>query len=129
LWLPGSASAQALSALHLSDYVGTYTDAPGHTGGVAVVGRLIENVVHTPLPEFAQANLFAPLGISRAQWQWNYDLTNADKEYSQIHLRPRDNLVAVFTAGGYNAESTPPNTIMAKIILPALMAAHPHDKR
>jgi hypothetical protein len=29
--------------------------------------------------------------------------------------------VAVFTAGGYNAESTPPNTIMAKIILPRLM--------
>ena len=27
----GSASAQASSALHLSDYVGTYTDAPGHT--------------------------------------------------------------------------------------------------
>ncbi len=174
------------------------------SGGVAVVGRLIENVVHMRLPEFAQANLFAPLGISRAQWQWNYDLTNADKEYSQIHLRPRDmlklgilfadggrwhgrqvvsaswvraslaeqshvdnvsygyfwwrpwlnvettagaqhvdviaaqgnggqkiylvpqyDLVAVFTAGGYNAESTPPNTIMAKIILPALMAAHP----
>jgi CubicO group peptidase (beta-lactamase class C family) len=178
------------------------------SGGVAVVGRLIENVVHTSLPEFAQANLFAPLGISRAQWQWNYDLTSADKEYSQIRLRPRDmlklgilfadsgrwhgrqvvsaswvraslaeqshvdnvsygyfwwrpwlnvetaagaqqvdviaaqgnggqkiylvpqyDLVAIFTAGGYNAESTPPNTIMAKIILPALMAAHPHDKR
>jgi hypothetical protein len=28
--LRGSASAQASSALHLSDYVGTYTDAPGH---------------------------------------------------------------------------------------------------
>jgi CubicO group peptidase (beta-lactamase class C family) len=172
------------------------------SGGVSVVGRLIENAVHMRLPEFAQANLFGPLGISRADWMWNYDLTNADKEYSQIHLRPRDmlklgvlfgdggrwhgrqvistswvhtalsehslvdnvsygyfwwrpwlnvetpsgsqhvdviaaegnggqkiylvsqyNLVAVFTAGGYNAESTPPNTIMAKIILPALMAA------
>jgi CubicO group peptidase (beta-lactamase class C family) len=173
------------------------------SGGVAVVGRLVENVVRMPLPEFAQTNLFAPLGISRTQWQWNYDLTNVDKEYSQIHLRPRDmlklgilmanggqwngrqvvsaawvraslaeqshvdnvsygyfwwrpwlnvetpagsqhvdviaaqgnggqkiylvpqyDLVAVFTAGGYNAESTPPNTIMAKIVLPALMAAH-----
>ena len=29
--LRGSASPQASSALHLSDYVGTYTDAPGHT--------------------------------------------------------------------------------------------------
>jgi CubicO group peptidase (beta-lactamase class C family) len=177
------------------------------SGGVAVVGRITENAVHTRLPEFAQANLFAPLGISRADWVWNYDLTNADKEYSQIHLRPRDmlklgilfaddgrwhghqvisaswvhesiaehshvdnvsygyfwwrpwldvktptgsqhidviaaqgnggqkiylvpqyELVAVFTGGGFNAESTPPNTIMAKIILPALISAHNRDK-
>lgn len=172
------------------------------SGGVAVVGRLVENVTHMKLPDFAQANLFGPLGIPRADWKWNYDLTNADKEYSQIYLRPRDmlklgmlyqnggrwqghqvisdswvrtslaehshvdnvsygyywwrpwlnvdtptgaqhvdvtaaqgnggqkiylvpqyDLVAVFTAGGYNAESTPPNTIMAKIILPALIKA------
>jgi CubicO group peptidase (beta-lactamase class C family) len=176
------------------------------SGGVAVVGRLTENEVHTKLPEFAQANLFGPLGISRADWVWNYDLTNADKEYSQIHLRPRDmlklgivfandgrwhdhqvissswvrasiaeqshvdnvsygyfwwrpwlnvetpngpqhvdvvaaqgnggqkiylvpqyDLVAVFTAGAYNVDGTPPNTIMAKIILPALMSAQKHD--
>jgi CubicO group peptidase (beta-lactamase class C family) len=172
------------------------------SGGVAVVGQAIENAVHTRVPEFAQANLFGPLGIARSNWTWNYDLTNANKEYAQIHLRPRDmlklgilfadggrwhghrviseswvrtsigehshvdntsygyfwwrpwlnvetptgsqhvdvvaaqgnggqkiylvpqyDLVAVFTAGGYNAESTPPNTIMAKIILPALMKA------
>jgi CubicO group peptidase (beta-lactamase class C family) len=172
------------------------------SGGVAVVGRAVENAVHMRIPEFAQATLFGPLGIARSDWTWNYDLTNADKEYSQIHLRPRDmlklgilfaeggrwhgqqiiseswvrtsiaehshvdnvsygyfwwrpwlnvetstgsehvdvvaaqgnggqkiylvpqhDLVAVFTAGGYNAESTPPNTIMAKIILPALTEA------
>jgi CubicO group peptidase (beta-lactamase class C family) len=170
------------------------------SGGVAVAGRLIENAVHVRLPEFAQANLFGPLGIARSDWSWNYNLTNADKEYSQIHMRPRDmlkfgilfadggrwhgrqivseswvrtslaehshvdgvsygyfwwrhtfdvaaasrsqqvivpaaqgnggqkifvvpqyDLVAVFTAGGYNADSTPPNTIMEKIILPKLM--------
>ena len=172
------------------------------SGGVSVVGKAIENAVHAPLPDFAQAKLFGPLGIARSDWAWNYDLTNADKEYSQIHLRPRDMLklgilfadggrwhgrqvvseswartataehshvdnvsygyfwwrpwlhvqtatgdhhvdmvaaqgnggqkiylvpqydfVAVFTGGGYNAESTPPNTIMAKIILPQLMKA------
>jgi CubicO group peptidase (beta-lactamase class C family) len=172
------------------------------SGGVSVVGRLIENAVHMQLPEFAQANLLGPLGISQADWKWNYNLTNADTEYSQIHLRPRDmlklgivyldggrwrgrqivseswvraslaehshvdnvsygyfwwrpwlnvetpagsqhvdviaaqgnggqkiylvpqyDLVAVFTGGGYNAASTPPNTIMAKIILPTLMKA------
>jgi len=172
------------------------------SGGVAVVGRMTENAVHMRLPEFAQASLFRPLGIARTAWSWNYDLTNADKEYSQIHLRPRDmlklgilfagdgrwhgkqvissawvraslaeqshvdnvsygyfwwrpwldiqtpagfqhvdvvaaqgnggqkiyvvpqyNLVAVFTAGAYNAESTPPNTIMAKIVLRKLLKA------
>ena len=177
------------------------------SGGVAVVGRAIENAVHMRVPEFAQANLFGPLGIARSNWTWNYDLTNADKEYSQIHLRPRDmlklgilfedggrwhgeqiiseswahtsiaehshvdnvsygyfwwrpwlsvetstgsqhvdvvaaqgnggqkiylvpqyDLVAVFTAGGYNTESTPPNSIMAKIILPALIEAASRGK-
>lgn len=170
------------------------------SGGVAVVGRTTENAVQMRLPEFAQRYLFGPLGITRTAWTWNYDLTNADKEYSQIHLRSRDmlklgilfaqggrwrgkqvissawvrasvaehshvdnvsygyfwwrpwlnvetpsgfkhvdvvaaqgnggqkiyivpqyKLVAVFTGGGYNAESTPPNTIMAKIVLPRLM--------
>ncbi len=170
------------------------------SGGVAVVGRMTENAVHMKLPEFAQTNLFGPLGIARTDWTWNYDLSNDDKEYSQIHLRPRDMLklgilfadggrwhgrqviseswartataehshvdnvsygyfwwrpwlnvetptgsqhvnlvaaqgnggqkiylvpqydfVAVFTGGGFNADSTPPNTIMAKIILPRLM--------
>jgi CubicO group peptidase (beta-lactamase class C family) len=62
------------------------------SGGVAVVGRVVENAVHTKLPDFAQANLFGPLGIKRTDWSWNYDLTNADKEFSQIHLRPRDML-------------------------------------
>jgi CubicO group peptidase (beta-lactamase class C family) len=62
------------------------------SGGVAVVGRMIENAAHAQLPDFAQQNLFGPLGIPRTAWKWNYDLTNADKEYSQIYLRPRDML-------------------------------------
>lgn len=177
------------------------------SGGVAVAGRMVENAVHMKLPEFAQTNLFGPLGIARADWTWNYDLTNADNEYAQIHMRPRDmlkfgilyagggmwhgrriiseswvrtsltehshvanvsygyfwwrhafevktasgseqivvaaaqgnggqkifvlpqyDLVAVFTAGGYNADSTPPNTIMEKIILPRLMEVAGHGK-
>ena len=48
--------------------------------------------MHMKLPNFAQANLFGPLEIARADWKWNYDLTSADKEYSQIYLRPRDML-------------------------------------
>jgi len=173
------------------------------SGGVAVVGRMTENAVHMSLPEFAQANLFGPLGMARTDWTWNYNLTNAHKEYSQIHLRPRDmlklgmlfanggkwhsrqivseawvkaslseqsqvdktsydyfwwrpwlnvqttdgphrvdmiaaqgnggqkiylipqyDLVAVFTAGDYNSDGAPPNKIMGKIILPALISAY-----
>ena len=62
------------------------------SGGVAVVGRMIENATHMYLPDFAQQNLFGPLGISRSQYTWKYNLTNADKEFAQIHLRPRDML-------------------------------------
>ena len=60
------------------------------SGGVSVVGRMIENTTHQYLPDFAQRNLFDVLGVTRSQYSWNYDLTSADKEYSQIHLRPRD---------------------------------------
>jgi CubicO group peptidase (beta-lactamase class C family) len=72
------------------------------SGGVAVAGRMIENATHAYLPDFAQKNLFRPLGISPAQYRWNYDLTNADKEYSQIYLRPRDmmKLGVLFKDGG-----------------------------
>ncbi len=72
------------------------------SGGVAVVGRMTENAVHMSLPEFAQANLFGPLGMKRADWTWNYNLTNANKEFSQIHLRPRDmlKLGMLFANGG-----------------------------
>ncbi len=173
------------------------------SGGVSVVGRVVENAVHMKLPEFAQANLFGPLGMKRTDWSWNYDLTNADKEFSQIHLRPRDMLklgmlfanggrwqgkqvissawvktslaehsrvddtgygyfwwrpwlnvptpsgnqrvdmiaaqgnggqkiyllpqydfIGVFTGGDYNSDGAPPNKIMIRTILPALIAAH-----
>ncbi len=169
------------------------------SGGVAVVGRTVENSVHRSLPDYAAHHLFTPLGIKRSDWTWNYDLTNKDTEFSQIHLRPRDmlklgivyaqggmwhgkrilsrawvdaslrhqssvdnteygyfwwrpwidvggtqvyvsaaqgnggqkiyilpqyHLVAVFTGGNYN-ESSPMNAIMAKSVLPRLMAAYP----
>lgn len=72
------------------------------SGGVSVVGRMTENAVHMPLPEFARKYLFEPLGMAPSGWSWNYDLTSADKEYSQIHLRPRDmlKLGIVFADGG-----------------------------
>lgn len=184
-----------LPMIHDPGRVGYYC-----SGGVAVVGRVIEKATRTYLPDFAQANLFSPLGIALTDWVWNYDLTNNDKEFSQIHLRPRDmlklgilyaqggqwkgkqvisadwvnaslahhstvdgteygyfwwhpwlrvntsrgeqhvflhsaqgnggqkiyivpelKLVAVFTGGAYNMGGSPPNKIMASVILPALL--------
>ena len=66
----------------------------GHycSGAVAVAGRLTENATAQSLPEYAHAHLFGPLGIRRQDWRWNYTLTNENREYSQIHLRPRDML-------------------------------------
>lgn len=73
------------------------------SGGVAVAGRLAENVVHDTLPNYADTHLFAPLGIRRADWRWNYTLTNANREYGQIHLRPRDMLkLGILYANGGN---------------------------
>lgn len=60
------------------------------SAGVAVVGRLTERAVGTSLPDFAHSALFTPLGIARGDWRWNYTLDQSNREYSQIHLRPRD---------------------------------------
>jgi hypothetical protein len=46
-----------------------------------------------------------------------------DNGGQKIYLSPQHHLEAVFTGGGYNAESTPPNTIMGKMILPGLIGA------
>lgn len=78
------------------------TEAAYCSGGVAVVGRLTERTVGQPLPEFAHDSLFAPLGVKRADWRWNYRLDRSNREYSQIHLRPRDLLKfgLLFAQGG-----------------------------
>jgi CubicO group peptidase (beta-lactamase class C family) len=172
------------------------------SGAVKVVGRVVERAVGTTLPVFADTALFRPLGIRPTDWRWNYTLTNANREFSQIHLRPRDmlklgllyadsgrwqgrqvlpsqwvaaslapqsqlentgygyywwrpwlrvvtpagesrvtfnaaqgnggqkiylvpqyGLVAVFTGGAYNSDGSPPNKIMASVILPRLVTA------
>lgn len=55
-----------------------------------------------PVPEFAQAGLFGPLGIARFNWTSNCELTKRKKDYSQIHLRPGDmlKLGILFADGG-----------------------------
>lgn len=54
---------------------------------------MVERAVDAPLPDFAQAHLFAPLGIDRGAWRWNFTLDRSQRnEFGQIYLRPRDML-------------------------------------
>ncbi|MCI0487929.1 MAG: beta-lactamase family protein [Blastocatellia bacterium] len=39
------------------------------TAGVATLGGVLERATKTSVPEFAAKNLFAPLGIQKAEWQ------------------------------------------------------------
>ena len=39
------------------------------TGGVVLLGRVIQKLAGAPVPEFAEQRLFGPLGISGAKWE------------------------------------------------------------
>jgi CubicO group peptidase (beta-lactamase class C family) len=63
------------------------------SGGIITAGRIIERVAVKPLPDFAQEALFAPLGIQRAVWKWDFRPDRSQRnEFGQIYLRPRDML-------------------------------------
>jgi CubicO group peptidase (beta-lactamase class C family) len=63
------------------------------SAGFFTAGRLVERAAGKPLPEFADEALFGPLGISRADWKWNFILDRSQRnDFGQIHLRPRDML-------------------------------------
>lgn len=80
------------ATLDLPMVADTGSEAHYCSGGVAVTGRIVERATRMPLPAFAHAALFSPLGIPRSHWRWNYTLDNSNREFAQIHLRPRDML-------------------------------------
>jgi|SRR5579872_3652940 len=41
------------------------------TAGVFVLGRVLDRATHTRVEQFAQQNLFAPLGIEKAEWPFS----------------------------------------------------------
>jgi CubicO group peptidase (beta-lactamase class C family) len=72
-------------------------DTPGTvgrycTGAVFLAGRTAEKATGRALPDYAQEHLFGPLGIRRADWTWNHDLTSANKQFGMMAMRPRDML-------------------------------------
>lgn len=71
------------------------------SGGVKVLGRIVEKVAGIPLEAFAEQYLFGPLGIGMYDWRFDPDRSSAET-FTQISLRPRDmaKLGVLFANGG-----------------------------
>jgi CubicO group peptidase (beta-lactamase class C family) len=59
------------------------------TGCAQTLGRMVEVVTQTPLVEYADRNLFTPMGITNYKWRFKPD-TSSISTFNQMYLRPRD---------------------------------------
>lgn len=59
------------------------------SGGVIVLGRIVEKASGLRLAEFARTHFFGPLGIKDFTWRFNPDRSSSE-DFCQVHLRPRD---------------------------------------
>lgn len=95
--------ANEVHLFETDDWVKTFIDAPMLSdpgtvarycsGGFLAAGRMIERAAGKSLPEFANAVLFEPLGMKRADWKWDFTLDRSQRnEFGQVYLRPRDML-------------------------------------
>lgn len=53
-------------------------------GAKFLAGRTVRKATGRTLPEYAKEHLFGPLGIRRADWTWNHDLTSANKRFGMM---------------------------------------------
>jgi CubicO group peptidase (beta-lactamase class C family) len=104
------------------DWVKAFVDLPmladpGTIGrycslGIITAGRVVERAAARSLPDFAQEVLFAPLGIRREDWRWEFTLDRSQRdEYGQIYLRPRDMLklgILILQRGEWQGRSVVP---------------------
>ena len=59
------------------------------TGCAQTLGRMVEVVTQTPLVDYADKNLFVPMGIINYKWRFKPD-TSSISTFNQMYLRPRD---------------------------------------
>jgi CubicO group peptidase (beta-lactamase class C family) len=55
---------------------------------VTLLGEVVQRAVHEDLQEFAQAELFGPLGIPRTAWYWQRDGTDHTEGWAHLSMRP-----------------------------------------
>lgn len=71
------------------------------TGNVVALGRILANTLDQPVPEFARAALFEPLGIEHAQWEtWNRGRDTDTGGHLAIHPGDLLRIGQVVMAGG-----------------------------
>ena len=70
------------------------------TAGPTTLGVLLERAVKEPVPEFAQKNLFAPLGISKVGWQFQPNGTAMTGGGLQLRSRDILKIAQLYLNGG-----------------------------
>lgn len=69
---------------------GTYFEY--HQTAGTLLTALVERAVGRDYQDFVQAELFGPVGISRASWLWQRDRAGNTEGWSQLYMEPNDNL-------------------------------------
>lgn len=59
------------------------------SGNIQLLDKIIENVSHQSLHDFAKQNLFDPLGIKHFTWDYMPNKTHED-DFGQVQLTPRE---------------------------------------
>lgn len=77
------------------------TEASYCSGGVIILGRIVEKAAGMPIEQYARKRLFEPLGIDTFEWRFDPDRSSEDT-FCQLSLRPRDmaKLGLLFLNGG-----------------------------